>query len=511
MAESTGKKPRVGLMVLLLVIAMVATGAVMALWQNIQTRKYEARSVVFKVVDLDETTVDPAVWGKNFPHQYDAYLRTAESGKTTYGGSEAMPASKLEHDPRLKTIFAGYAFAIDYRERRGHAYMLYDQRETERVKQKPQPGACLQCHASNTVAYREAGLKLGAPGAITDPVQSDDGMAQLFKGWESINPMPYLEATKLVSHPVGCIDCHDPRNLQLRVTRPGFINGIRALAKSDAPVPHLPSIEKWRKGDRKKEYDPNIDASRQEMRSMACGQCHVEYYFKGEEKKLTYPWYNGLKVEQIEKYYDDEKFKDWTHAISGAPILKAQHPEFETWSQGVHARAGVACADCHMPYQREGAVKVSDHQVRSPLFNISSSCQTCHRVSEEELRDRVKSIQDRTAALLARAEIANVSLIDAIKGAMDAGASDDQLKSPRDFQRKGQWRTDFVNAENSMGFHAPAETARILGEAIDYCRQGEVEVAKLRLPAAAPAKDEKAAAAPPAPTDAPGGSAADKH
>jgi nitrite reductase (cytochrome c-552) len=501
MAEATkGRGSRIGVTVLLVVLASVATVGVLALWQNIQTRKNEARQVVFKLVDLDETTIDPAIWGKNFPHQYDAYLRTAESGKTQYGGSEAMPASKIEADPRLKTIFAGYAFAIDYRERRGHAFMLDDQRNTERVKQKPQPGACLHCHASNTVAYREAGIKLGAPGAITDSVQSDVGMAQLMKGWDSINPMPYLEATKLVSHPVACIDCHDPKSMQLRVTRPGFMNGIRALARSDAPTPHLPSIEKWRKGDRKHEYDPNVDASRQEMRSMACAQCHVEYYFKGEGKTLTYPWANGLKVEQIEKYYDDEKFKDWTHAVSGAPVLKAQHPEFETWSQGVHARAGVACADCHMPYQREGAVKISDHHVRSPLLNIAAACQTCHRVPEDELRDRVKTIQDRTAALLGRAEDANVAVITAIKGAMDAGATDEQLKAARDLQRRGQFRTDFVNAENSMGFHAPAETARVLGEAIDYCRQGEIAVARLGL-APKPAA-EVPAAQPPAPAPA---------
>ncbi len=479
--NSKGRGSKLGVLALLVVLAAVAMGGVLALWENIQTRKAEARQVVFKVVDIDETTVDPAVWGKNFPHQYDAYLRTAESGKTRYGGSEAMPISKIEADPRLKTIFAGYAFAIDYRERRGHAFMLDDQRNTKRVTEKPQPGACLHCHASNTVLYREEGIKAGAPGTIQDPAQSEAGVEQILKGWEKINPLPYLEATKLAKHPVACIDCHDPKSMQLRVTRPGFIEGIRVLARSDAPTPHLPSIEKWRKGDRKKDYDPNVDASRQEMRSMACGQCHVEYYFKGDQKRLTYPWHNGLKVEQIEKYYDDEHYKDFTHAISGAPVLKAQHPEFETWSQGVHARAGVACADCHMPYEREGAVKVSSHHVRSPLLNIAASCQVCHRVSEDELKDRVQTIQDRTAALLARAEIANVALIEAIKAAKDAGASDEQLNAPRDFQRKGQFRTDYVNAENSMGFHAPAETARILGEAIDYCRQGEVEVAKLKL------------------------------
>lgn len=472
---------RTSVLVLLVIVTAVLTAGVLGLWQNIQTRKAESHQTVFRLVDLDEKTVDPATWGKNFPRQYDAYLRTAESGKTRYGGSEALPNSKIEADPRLKSIFAGYAFAIDYRERRGHAYMLHDQRETERVKQKPQPGACLHCHSSNVVAYREAGLKAGAPGALTDPAQSQTGMAQIMEGWKAINPVPYMEATKLFTHPVACIDCHDPTSMQLRVTKPGFVNGIQALASGDAPVPHLPSIERWRKTDRSKPYDPNVDATRQEMRSLACAQCHVEYYFKGEGKTLTYPWNNGLKIEQIEKYYDDAKYKDWTHAISGAPVLKAQHPEFEVWSQGIHARSGVACADCHMPYQREGAMKVSDHWVRSPLLNISSSCQTCHRESEQEMRARVETIQDRTAALLARAETANVALIEAIKGAMDAGATEAQLATARDLQRKGQFRTDFVNAENSMGFHAPQEVARVLGEAIDYCRQGEIEVAKLKL------------------------------
>ena len=171
--------------------------------------------------------------------------------------------------------------------------------------------------------------------------------------------------------------------MELRVTRPGFIRGIQALAASDEPVPHLPSIERWRQGKRAQPYDPNVDATRQEMRSFVCGQCHVEYYC-GPKATLFFPWDNGLKVEQIEAHYDDYKFPDghrfydWKHAETGAEVLKAQHPEFEMWSQGIHARSGVACADCHMPYKREGAMKVSDHWVRSPLLNITRACQTCH-------------------------------------------------------------------------------------------------------------------------------------
>jgi nitrite reductase (cytochrome c-552) len=211
---------------------------------------------------------------------------------------------------------------------------------------------------------------------------------------------------------------------------------------------------------------------------MVCGQCHVEYYFKGEGKILTYPWFNGLKADQIEKYYDDQGFSDWKHAESGAGVLKAQHPEFETWGQGIHARSGVACADCHMPYMREGAIKVSDHHVRSPLLNIARACQTCHPYSETEIKSRAEAIQDRTKKLLVRGEEALVAAITAIKAAADSGVGDDALKGARALHRKAQWRVDFVNAENSMGFHAPQETARLLGEGIDYARQAELAAVK---------------------------------
>jgi nitrite reductase (cytochrome c-552) len=298
------------------------------------------------------------------------------------------------------------------------------------------------------------------------------------KGFEAVCAMDYSNATKLVEHPVACIDCHDPQSMQLRVTRPGFLNGIAAFATSDDPSPHFQSIEKWRTGDRSKSYDPNVLATRQEMRSMVCGQCHVEYYFKGDGKLLTYPWHKGLKVEQILEYYDEIGFKDWTHKTTGAPALKAQHPEFELWSQGIHARSGVACADCHMPYRREGAIKISDHHVRSPLLNIAHSCQTCHRYPEEEIKARAEAIQERTKQLMDRALDAVVGLIADIETAQKAGATDEQLREARQLQRKAQYRVDFINAENSMGFHAPQEAARILGEAIDYARQGQINISR---------------------------------
>ncbi|MBK5293908.1 MAG: ammonia-forming cytochrome c nitrite reductase subunit c552, partial [Acidobacteriia bacterium] len=264
-------------------------------------------------------------------------------------------------------------------------------------------------------------------------------------------------------HAISCLDCHDPQTMALRVTRPGFLNGIRALKKSQG-------IEN---------YDPNVMATRQEMRSYVCGQCHVEYYFSGDKKLVTYPWAKGLKVEQVEAYYDEVKFSDWSHAETGAGVLKAQHPEFEMWSQGIHARSGVACADCHMPYKREGALKVSDHHVRSPMLNVERACLVCHPFSADEMKARVGVIQDRNAKLLARSEQALIDLYDEFKAAKAAGTSEQSLDEVRKLQRKAQFRSDFVNAENSMGFHAPQEAARILGEAIDYARQGQLAAAKL--------------------------------
>jgi nitrite reductase (cytochrome c-552) len=460
----------------------VGTVLAMALYANIVERKMEAQSTALRIVDITESTVDPAEWGKNFPRQYDGYVRTADNARARFKWSEGRPASsgkadsKLEGDPRLLTIFNGYAFAIDYRERRGHAFMLDDQRETERVKQRPQPGACLNCHASNVVAYREAGIAQGAAGSLDEPLTSAHGMEQLFKGWEHVNHVPYAEATAMVSHPVSCLDCHDPKSMALRITRPAFMEGIANLARSTEPTPHLPSVEQWRKGDKSKAYDANALASRQEMRSLICAQCHVEYSFLGEGKRLTFPWHNGLRAGQMEQYYDKIGWTDWVHADSGAPVLKAQHPEFETWSQGIHARSGVSCSDCHMPYKREGAMKYSDHQVQTPLAHVNLSCQPCHNYPESEILARVDAIQNRTKAQLDRAEIALVELINELKDAKARGCSDAQLKEARALQRKAQWRADLVNAENSMGFHAPGETLQILGEAIDYARQGIAKV-----------------------------------
>ena len=475
------KPPRSGLIGYLVVIVVVAgaTVGVISLLDNVSTRKLEGEQVAFPLAEIDETTIDAAVWGKTFPRQYDSYLRTVDMVRTAHGGNEAV--QKLDEKPVWRELWAGYAFSVDYREKRGHAYMLADQRNTERVKVVNQPGACLHCHASNVVAYRKVGLEKGATGKLTDPLLSKSGQEQLEKGFAAICAMPFDDATKLVSHPVTCLDCHDPKSMKLRITRSAAMDGLANLAKSDDPVPHLPSIERWRKGNKATPYDANTMASRHEMRTLVCSQCHVEYYFAPDTKRVVFPWHNGLKAEQSEAYYASIGFADWTHKTTKAKMLKAQHPEFELWSQGTHARAGVSCADCHMPYTRQGAIKVTDHQTRSPMLNLARACQTCHRVSETELMARVDGIQDRTKALIKRAEDAALANVNAIKAAMASGVGDQKLEKARKLHRKAQWRLDFVASENSKGFHAAQEAARILGEAIDYARQGELAAIKAKL------------------------------
>jgi len=473
-----------------LAVAAGAAGTT-ALLMNIFERKVEQRAPFVQLVQVTENDTDPAKWGKNWPAQYDTYKKTAITTRTRFGGhggSEALPAEKIERDPWLKRMFLGYAFSIDYRDRRGHAYMLVDQENTERLT-KPQTGSCLHCHASIMPLYRELG--------------GGDAM----KGFEQSYKFSYQDISKKLhdsghAHPVSCVDCHTPGDMQLRVTRPGFLQGIARLAASDAPTPAIPSIELWRAGGKKGKYDPNIDATRGEMRSFVCGQCHVEYYCSSK-MPLTFPWGKGTKADQIEAFWDETKFEDgetfydYAHKETGAHILKAQHPEFELWSQGVHARAGVACADCHMPYVREGASKVSDHWVRSPLLNVNRACQSCHRAEERELLGRVDAIQSRNFELLERGGKAIVDLIDTILEAKVAGVSAEALAPALALQRKAQWRLDFIAAENSMGFHAPQEAARVLGEALDDARQGQV--------AALRAMSGTTPAAPPAaPTSAPG-------
>jgi nitrite reductase (cytochrome c-552) len=485
-APPAGRRYR-GLLIAAVAASAVLAIAIAALLVTMFQRHQEARNPYVMFVNVDENTTDPAVWGTNWPRQFDSFRRTVDYERTRYGGSDAVPIQKLDAYPWLRTMWAGYAFSLDYRESRGHAYTLHDQDHTERVLQRPQPGACLHCHASIIPAYRYVG----------------DGDVML--GFSRMSSMTWNEArhmtdslgVPLVQHPVSCVDCHSPDNMSLRITRPAFMVGIRDYMAHQGVD----------------NYDVNRDATRQQMRTYVCAQCHVEYYFSPDDKRVIYPWRNGIRAEQMESYYDSIGFSDWTHGITGGGMLKAQHPEFELFSQGVHAQAGVSCADCHMPYRREGAMKVSDHHVRSPLLNIPRACQTCHNVAEDELRNRVHVIQDRTHSLIQRGAAALTSMVEAVTVARENGATDADLAQAFQLQRSAQWRLDLIFSEGSHGFHASQEAARVLAEAIDYARQGEAAALATFSPARDPSRHLQAPVhgatptegAPPGPVGRPGG------
>ena len=405
----------------LLVVIVVLLGLLAV---SIMERRWEAQRPAIAVQPVGEWEMDSEVWGRNYPNEYESYLRTRIADtETKYGGS--YPRDYLKADPRQVILFAGYGFSKDYRQARGHYWAVEDVSKTARLARPFQAATCWSCKSPDVPRLMNT------------------------MGVKEFYAANFHDLSGEVTHPIGCHDCHDPQTLKLRITRPALKEAFAAMGK-----------------------DIN-QATHQEMRAFVCGQCHVEYHFKGPEKRLTFPWSQGLRADQILAYYNEAGFKDWTHGISGAPALKAQHPEFETWNQGIHARSGVACADCHMPYMRVGAMKISDHHVRSPLLNINRACQTCHRWSEDELRDRAENIQSKTFDTRGLAMDALIELIGEIGKAREAGATDQTLALARDYQRKAQFLIDFVEAENSMGFHAPQEAMRLLSKAIDFIRRGQ--------------------------------------
>ncbi|MBK6766618.1 MAG: ammonia-forming cytochrome c nitrite reductase subunit c552 [bacterium] len=419
------------------VISLVGVVVIASLLTDIFEKKQESRYSYIKTQEIAKGEPDPDQWKANFPREYAAYmktLKTSELAKVSpyarYGGSESI--SKLEKDPRMKRLFAGYPFGIDYNEERGHMNAVQDMLNIKRLGDK-KPGSCMTCKSPQVPLFIE-----------------QHGAEKFYN-----TPVTELVDKHGFKHSISCADCHDSETMELTIRRPAYIEA------------------QTRRGIDIKAQDQNL------KRTDACAQCHVEYYWLKETKYVTFPWDKGLSVDSIEAYYDSIGFSDWVHAETGAKMVKMQHPEYEMWSSGIHSRSGVGCADCHMPYTRDGSIKVTDHWIRSPYMNLTNACLTCHRESEDEMASRIREIQDRTWNLMDRSEVAIIAAIDAIKAAIEAGATDEELADCRNLHRKAHLRWDFVSAENSMGFHSPQEATRMLGDAIDFARQAELSATKL--------------------------------
>ena len=376
------------------------------------------------------------IFGENYPREYETWKETAKTDfQTEFNGNEAVDV--LAQRPEMVVLWAGYAFAKDYSSPRGHMHAIDDMRHTLRVGSPmtadagPQPATCWACKSPDVPRMMDS---------LNFDVFYSNKWAAF--GDEIVNP-------------IGCADCHEPENMNLTITRPALIEAFERQGKD---------ITK---------------ATVQEMRSLVCAQCHVEYYFQGDGKYLTFPWDKGSTVEDMEKYYDENEYCDYIHTLSKAPILKAQHPDYEIAQIGIHGQRGVSCADCHMPYKSEGGMKFSDHHIQTPLAMIDRTCQVCHRESEETLRNNVYERQRKANEIRNRLEEELAKAHIEAKYAWDNGASEDQMKEVLKLIRQSQWRWDFGVASHGASFHAPQEIQRILAHGLDKAMLARLAVSKV--------------------------------
>ncbi|MCL1932879.1 MAG: ammonia-forming cytochrome c nitrite reductase [Candidatus Azobacteroides sp.] len=422
---------------LLFIVAMVVVFILGLIAASITERRAEVASVFNnKKVEIKGIESRNEVFAENYPREYDTWKQTADTTfQSLFNGSQSVDV--LAVHPNMVILWAGYAFAKDYKTPRGHMHAIEDIDHSLRTgapmtaEEGPQPGTCWTCKSPDVPR-----------------VMQEMGVENYYKAkWAALGSE--------IVNPIGCADCHEPVNMNLQISRPALIEAFQ------------------RRGMDVK------NATQQEMRSLVCAQCHSEYYMKGDGKYLTFPWDKGLSVEDMENYYDEIQFSDFTHKLSKAPIIKAQHPDYEIASMGIHAQRGVACADCHMPYKSEGGVKYSDHHVISPLAMIDRTCQVCHRESEETLRNNVYDRQKKAMEIRERLETELAAAHIEAQFAWGKGATDAQMQDALKLIRQSQWRWDYAVASHGGSFHAPQEIERILGHGLDKALQARLAIAKV--------------------------------
>jgi nitrite reductase (cytochrome c-552) len=394
--------------------------------------------------------IDPAKWGQVYPLEYDSWLKTKDpkpANKSKYKkgwDTDLVVYDKLSEFPYMALLFNGWGFGIEYNEPRGHYYMVIDQLEIDPSRLKA-GGVCLSCKSPYAPKLEK---ELG-PAYFSDP-------------YLDVHAKIPAEGQKLG---VACVDCHDNKTMGLKLTHPVAIKAFETIGS------------------------PQEKMTRQEMRSAVCAQCHVTYIInKDKDMKsvgLFFPWQGSkpgdISVENIIKVMkSDPLFLEWKQNVTGFKVGFIRHPEYEFFSRNsVHWNAGAACADCHMPYTKVGANKISNHDVTSPLKTDMKACQQCHTESPEWLKNQVFAIQDRTASLMLRAGYATAVTAKLFEMAnqakKDGKAIDDKLyDQAKDLYLEALYRNIFIGAENSMGFHNPMEAGRVLGDTIAFANKAEV-------------------------------------
>jgi nitrite reductase (cytochrome c-552) len=441
------ERPWLGWIIFLLTVAVVFLLGLFA--SSVVERRAEAVFAYTPQVEHGQFEPRNAVWGQNFPREYQSYMQTADTTfLSKYNGARKI--DMLEVSPRMVILWAGYGFSKEYNQGRGHYYAIEDMHNILRTggpvegRESPMPNTCWTCKSPDVPRVMNE--------LIEEHGDFQKGVAAFYAGaWET-------RGHEIVN-PIGCADCHDAETMNLRVSRPALIEAFNRMGKDITKVSH------------------------QEMRSLVCAQCHVEYYFNNNivegSPYLTFPWDNGFSAEAMETYYDDMEFSDWTHQISKAPMLKAQHPDYEIFMTGIHAERGVSCADCHMPYKSEGGLKYTDHHIQSPLNNVANSCQVCHREETATLianvyrrQDQIIENRDELEHQLVRAHV------EAGK-AWELGATKEQMTEILTGIRHAQWRWDYTAASHGGSFHSPVETSRVIASGITAAQEARIKLARL--------------------------------
>lgn len=354
----------------------------------------------------DDEYLSAKDWESKYPDIHASYLENAEMEATTYGGS--VPIDYLEKYPYLKTLYEGYSFSIEYLRARGHVYALEDVMNTER----PKPGAsCLTCKTSDFLKLLE-----------------EEGV--------EANALPFADVASAEMETIGCYDCHKNEPGVMYVTREHLNVALEGIDKTFKD------------------------------KELACAQCHVEYYLSPDTKEVIMPSVNGVKPEEMLAYYDELDYSDWIHPRSGTPMVKVQHPEWETFQGGLHDGFELTCVDCHMPEQSNDAGETyPSHHWTSPLKTVEDSCLRCHGTeTPESLIAKVEALQGDIETRMNETAYRIVDLIDALEQAAKDGTDEAILTEARMKHRTAQWYWDFVFVENSEGFHNNSLSKRLLDQ-----------------------------------------------
>ncbi|WP_420791515.1 ammonia-forming nitrite reductase cytochrome c552 subunit [Enterovibrio qingdaonensis] len=370
------------------------------------------------------------------PEQYDTWKATSDS---------AHLEDALAEDPNMVILWAGYGFAKDYNKARGHYYALEDVRNTLRTggpkdeNTGPMPMACWSCKSPDVARVIDE--------------RGEDGY---FEGkWARLGSE--------ISNTIGCADCHDTES-------EGFAKGKPALKLSRPYADRAMNAIN----------QPFEEQSRFTQQAQVCGQCHVEYYFGGKTKAVVFPWAQGTNVDQMESYYDNLGFKDWTHKLSKTPMLKAQHPEFETWRDGIHGKNDVGCIDCHMPkVQNEQGVVYTDHKIGNPFDQFEYTCAQCHTQDKATLQEIVSTRKAQVLKMKLTAEKHIVAAHFEAAAAWDAGATESEMEPILQDIRHAQWRWDYAIASHGVHMHAPEVALEVLGTAVDRAADARTKLARL--------------------------------